>query len=127
MHKRDVNTLSNLYETLKKLCEEKGINGAQMCREVGYSKSLMTELKSGRKKSLSADVAAKIANYFDVSVDYLLGHSQQKKPITEAGNEHRGITDDDIKFALFGGDDGITDEMWEDVKRYAKFRKENNK
>ena len=26
-----------------------------------------------------------------------------------------------LKVALFGGSDDVTDEMWEEVKRYAKF------
>lgn len=45
--------------------------------------------------------------------------------ISEAKQE---ITDNDIKFALFGeGSEDITDEMYEDVKRYAQFIKERNK
>ena len=31
------------------------------------------------------------------------------------------VTDDDIKFALFGGDGEITDAMYEEVKQFAAF------
>jgi len=44
-----------------------------MCADTGISKSLMTDLKMGRKKGVNAETAQKIADYFDVSVGYLLG------------------------------------------------------
>lgn len=73
-----------LYERLSLLCEERGIKGGRMCTELGFSKSLMTDLKSGRKKSVNAESAQKIASYFGVSVGYLLGEEEkQEKPTVE--------------------------------------------
>lgn len=73
-----------LYERLSELCEEKGIKGGRMCTELGFSKSLMTDLKSGRKKSVNAETAQKIASYFGVSVGYLLGEEEkEEKPTVE--------------------------------------------
>ena len=69
----------NLYDRLSTLCKERGIKGAKMCADLGISKSLMTDLKSGRKKGVSAVTAQKIAAYFGVSVGYLLGEEEQKK------------------------------------------------
>ena len=37
--------------------------------------------------------------------------------------DHPTVTDDDIKFALFGGDAEITDAMYDEVKRFAEFVK----
>ena len=68
-----------LYETLDSLCKQRGIKGAKMCRDLGISKSLMTDLKSGRKKGVNADTAQKLASYFDVSVGYLLGEEEKKE------------------------------------------------
>jgi transcriptional regulator with XRE-family HTH domain len=51
-----------------------------MCVDLGISKSLMTDLKSGRKKGVNAETAQKIANYFGVSVGYLLGEEEKEKP-----------------------------------------------
>ena len=70
-----------LHERLSSLCEEKGIKGGRMCTDLGISKSLMTDLKSGRKKSVNAETAQKIATYFDVSVAYLLG--EEEKPTVQ--------------------------------------------
>lgn len=78
--------MSNLYETLKALCEKKGIKGGRMCNDLGISKSLMTDLKTGRKKTVNAETAQKIAGYFGVSVGYLLGE-ENEKPVTEHDDE----------------------------------------
>lgn len=44
----------------------------------------------------------------------------EKTPTQEGGRE---VSDDDIKFALFGGDGEITDAMYDEVKRFAKMVK----
>ena len=65
--------MADLYENIQQLCEEKGIRPGRLCDEVGISRGLMTDLKMGRKKGVSAQTAQKIAAYFGVSVGYLLG------------------------------------------------------
>lgn len=65
--------MSTLYENLISLCAERGIKGSKMCVDLGLSKSLMSGLKSGRKKTIQIDTAQKIADYFGVSVDRVLG------------------------------------------------------
>lgn len=72
--------MSNLYNTIMELCENKGVKGARMCTETGISKGLLTDLKMGRRSGVSAVTAQKIANYFDVTVGYLLGEEEQKNP-----------------------------------------------
>jgi len=70
-----------LYERLNSLCKEKGIKGGRMCTDLGFSKSLMTDLKMGRKSGVSATTAQKIATYFGVSVGYLLGEEEKRQSI----------------------------------------------
>jgi transcriptional regulator with XRE-family HTH domain len=69
--------MATLYETLDALCKERGIKGGRMCTDLGISKSLMTDLKNGRKKGVNAETAQKIASYFNVSVGYLLGEEEK--------------------------------------------------
>ena len=64
--------MSTLYENIKSLCDERGIKGGKMCVDLGLSKSLMTGLKNGTKKSIQIETAMKIANYFSVPVDSIL-------------------------------------------------------
>lgn len=79
--------MATLYERLVELCDKRGIKGAQLCRDLDMSKSLMTDLKSGRKKGVNAETAQKIANYFNVSVGYLLGEEEQKEKPTVIDDE----------------------------------------
>ena len=65
--------MANLYETIQSLCQSKGIRPGRMCSELGLSRGLMTDLKMGRKKTLNADTAQKIAAYLGTTVGALLG------------------------------------------------------
>lgn len=62
----------NLYSTILTLCQEKDITPYRLAKDINISNSIFSDLKSGRKKSLSADILQKIADHFHVSVDYLL-------------------------------------------------------
>lgn len=68
--------MGNLYETIHSLCQSRGIRPGRLCDEIGVSRGLMTDLKMGRKKSLSAQTAQKIASYLGVSVAHLLGKAE---------------------------------------------------
>lgn len=69
--------MCTLYERITELCKEKGVSGSRMCLDLGMSKSTMSDLKSGRKKSVTAETAHKIATYLGVSVAYLLGEEEK--------------------------------------------------
>jgi transcriptional regulator with XRE-family HTH domain len=120
--------MNMLYERISMLCTEKGIRPGKMCTDLGISRGNISDLKMGRIESLSADKLSKISAYFNVSVDYLLTGEETKKAPT--GEGEREVSDDDIKFALFGGDGEITDAMYDEVKRFAhmvKLREEAEK
>lgn len=68
--------MDNLYDRINALCEQQGIRPGRLCDELGLSRGLMTDLKMGRKKSVNAQTAQKIANHFGVSVGYLLGEAE---------------------------------------------------
>ena len=71
--------MSNLYEKIIGLCEEKGIKGGKMCTDIGISKGTLTDLKMGRQAGVSIANAQKIASYFGVSVGYLMGWEEEEK------------------------------------------------
>ena len=75
--------MANLYETIEKLCAERSIRPGRLCDELGLSRGLMTDLKMGRKKSVNAETARKIADYLGVSVGYLLGQDTPKDILDE--------------------------------------------
>ena len=85
MPKNGVMKLNEMYTRIEELCKSKGISITQMCRDADITRANLTELKKGRTKSLSLETLGKIAEYFDVSTDYLSGCEQQKKPAPEKG------------------------------------------
>lgn len=105
--------------------KELGIKGSKMCDDLGMSRSTLTELRKGRATTLKAEKAAAIASYLGCSVQELLGTETEKTPAPEKG-DRRSVTDEDIKFALFG-DAEIDDDMLDEVKRFARFAKEQRR
>lgn len=65
--------MENLYERIEALCSQRGIRPGRLCSDLGLSRALVTDLKMGRKKSVNAQTAQKIASYFGISVGQLLG------------------------------------------------------
>ena len=103
------------YSVFSKLCKQKGISETAALQEIGLSSGNLKNWKNGRTPK--TEVINKVSAFFGVSVDYLLGNSEVRND----------VTDDDIKFALFDGAEDITDEMYEEVKSFAKFVKEKYK
>ena len=106
--------MGSMYERIAALCAQKGIKPGKLCADTGLSRGLLSDLKNGRTKSLSAKNARIIAEYFEVSVGWLLGEEEAPRPVTDA----------DIKFALFGGDGDITEEMYQEVRKFAAYLKQ---
>lgn len=79
--------MSELYNNIETLCKDNGITITKMCAESGVSRGSLTDLKMGRIQTLSATTLSQIASYFDVSVDYLLGNTNQKKPLVNDDEE----------------------------------------
>lgn len=102
------------YDQFCRICSEKGIKPTRVVKDLKLSSGNMTNWKSGRKPK--TDIAIRIADYLGVSVDYLLENEKTDK-ISRP-------TDEEIKFALFDGADNITDEMYEEVKRFAEYVKQ---
>ncbi len=69
--------MCNLYDRIKDACAQRNLTVSAMCLQLGMSKSVMSDLHSGRKKTLSADTLGKIAQFLQVSADSLLGKPQQ--------------------------------------------------
>ena len=85
------------------------------------SQPTISDWEAGRKQP-SAKSTMRLASFFKVSVEYLLG---VQGPSIETPTTHaNSTTDDDIKFALFGDVSNITDAQFEEVKQFARFVKE---
>lgn len=114
--------MGNLYEQIQRLCQEKDIRPGRLCDELGLSRGLMTDLKMGRKKSLNAQTAQKIAAYFGVSVGYLLGEDAGTA-LPEAAGRDRDILDQ-VDVAFYGDFKELDEEQKEAVRDMVRLMRE---
>lgn len=87
VYKKGLFSMSDLYNRIEVLCAAEKITITTMCKESGASRASLTDLKKGRKQKLSADTLDKIANYFDTTVDYLLGRTDDPENSDRFGLE----------------------------------------
>lgn len=99
------------FDRFYQLCRRCGSSPNAVAKELGIPSGSVTAWKQGavpRSATLN-----KLAQYFEVSVDYLLGKEE-------------AVSDEALKFALFGGDGPISDEMLAEVRRFAQYLKSLN-
>ena len=82
--------MSELYNRIEELCQKHGTNVTTMCKESGAPRGSLTDLKMGRTSRLNSTTLSKIGEYFGVSVDFLLGKEDTKKPADQKVDGLRG-------------------------------------
>lgn len=88
---------SEVADRIRLLAKAKNISVSTMFSEIGLGKNTLMNFKTSMPK---ADNIAKIADYLDVSVDYLLGR-------TDNPNTINGITTGDVKDINVKGDTSV--------------------
>lgn len=111
LHKYRGVIMGNLYESIQILCKEKGVRPGRMCDDLGISRGLMTDLKMGRKKTVNAQTAQKIASYLGVTVARLLGHES-------------GDVLDEIDVAFYGEFKELTEEQRQTVRDMVRLMRQ---
>lgn len=115
--------MCNLYNTLSQLCEERRITGYRMCKDCGISPGAMTDLKAGRKKILSAVNMQKLADYFGVTVDYLLcSETKKSSPSTDHSAEA-----DELRAKIISSLDGLSLDTLESLSAQIDVIRSRNK
>lgn len=104
LHKYGGKFMGKLYETIQTLCDQRGIKPGKLCADLGLSRGLMTDLKMDRRSGVNAQTADKIAQYFGVSVGYLLG-TEEKQDVLE-----------EIDLAFYGEYKQLTAEQQETIR-----------
>lgn len=76
----------NIYGKIRLLCKEQDITLAQLERLLGYSRNTLYQL--GNNSGNSTNKLIELADFFDVSIDYLLGRTENRSiNITAPNNE----------------------------------------
>ena len=111
------------YDKYIELCNSVNQSPSFVAEAIGLKKSTVTRWKKG---SIPTDATLrKISSYFNVSVDFLLGNTDKKRKAPIKKDE--SITDEDLKFALFDAPEEITDDIMDEVKRFAKYVEEQKR
>lgn len=96
------------------LCDKKGISINELEEKLGYSKNTLYRLK---KQNPGSEKLTEIADFFDVSTDYLLGRSEDK---TISSN-----IDDEMYIAFRKNEERLPEykreEYRKEMERYMRF------
>ncbi len=94
---------------------------------LGISKNRFTDWKCGRIKSYQKYLP-QIAEFFGVSVDYLLGKTLETESVPSAINEDYKITDDEFLFVKSWRKLTIEQQNYikDEINTFVKFNKHNS-
>lgn len=104
-------------DRLLSLRKELGLTQGEFAEKIGYSRTAISAWEIGRNEPSNEDMI-KIANFFNVSLDYLLGKS-----------DIRNYDEDEkeFRFAYHKETEGMTDEEIKDALRFYKEMKKKIK
>lgn len=71
--------MATFSKRLRKLRKERGLTLDQLANKLGTTKSTLSRYETGKREP-KLDLVNELANFFDVSVDYILGRTDIKNP-----------------------------------------------
>ena len=80
------------FEKVRELAKKQGLSLNQVEEKLGYSKNTLYSLK---RQKVSSERLQEIADYFNVSTDYLLGRTEN--PAIANNDTIAGYTSDDLR------------------------------
>lgn len=105
------------YDVFLSLCNKANIKPSKAAEECGINRSNVSLWKS-KGYTPRGDALQALADYFGVSVDYLLGNEPKEKTPAEAD-----VTFDDFTYALHGETKELTEENKQKLLEMARFFK----
>ena len=102
---------------IKELRKERGLKQVDLCKTLGVSQAALSGYETGNYQP-DNDILIKIADYFDTTVDYLLGKSDIKKPLTS--EDMSGLTEKQIKILEMMSE--LPEQDQDDLIQQAEYR-----
>ena len=106
-------------DRLKELRKSSGLTQVQFAEAFNIAKGTIGMWESGKREP-DFETAQRIADFFGVTVDYLLGRSNEKTP---ANSGEREMTMDDFTYALYEESKDLPEEKKKMLLEMAKFMK----
>ena len=113
-----------IAEKIKTLRKQAKLTQTELGELLGVQKNAVSKWECGRVTDIPAGKIKAMAQIFQVPPSYLIDSEAQNAP---AAPQRAAVPDEDIKFALFGGEADVTDEMYEEVKQFAAFVRARSK
>lgn len=116
--------LSEVTKRIDSALSESGISKKEFYEACYITSSAYSQWNTGKTEPRPSKLR-EISNYLNVRYEWLAyGIGKKEKAPTEKGE--RSISDDEIKFALWGTKE-INDDVLDRVKQFAKFAQEEEK
>jgi transcriptional regulator with XRE-family HTH domain len=112
-------------DVIYKLIKETHITAAQLTRESGLTNGLLSQWKKGLQEP-SLKNLQKIADFFNVSINYLLTGEEPQTKNPPASKAEDDIYPDDFSFALSGEVKELTDDQRKSVIAFVKLLKQQD-
>lgn len=109
-------------DKIKNLRESMGLTQTELGDKLGVKKNAVSKWECGRVEDIPTSKIKALATLFGVAPSFLIDDdASDDVPLTQKKDEH--IRDgSEIMFALSrGGEQEITDEMFEEVKKFAAY------
>ena len=107
-------------KNLKSLRKVNGKTQSDIAEYLGCTVQTVANYENGRRNA-DYETQLKLAEYFGVSLDYLVRGSSVPPVTTPTSDEERQRLIENATVALFDGGGEVTDAMWEEVLNFAKF------
>lgn len=104
---------------IKKLRTEKKLSQQKLADQMKVSRSTVAMWETNQSTP-DAETYKRLADFFGVSVDYLLGRTDQPTP-PETKKEAADITFDDFTYAFYGEAKDLSEENKQQLLNMAKF------
>src|SRR5690554_4677039 len=95
---------------IRKLRENKGLTQLEFAKSINISNSTLSQYES-EHRAPSDEIKIKIADFFNVSLDYLLGQTDDPRPIDQVNKENQ----ERVTKALSDEDPEVI-EFWNELK-----------
>ena len=106
-----------IAERLKELRTKAGVSQEKLGKIVNVSQQAVGKWEKAIAEP-DSETLKKLASYFDVSVDYLLGNSDIPNPELRIPDEYK-----DLPIAFYEGAKGLSQEDIDDVVKFMEFLK----
>lgn len=107
-----------VFDRIKELADKQGISVSKVAIDLGFSENLFYQWKKASPKS---DRLEKVADYFNVSVDYLLGRTDKPESVVEPDNGPGTDLMGYFRLNTAGFDPDETEEIEDSLKDYTDF------